>query len=74
MISIDDNVEFVDTFDGDKLITEYDTMSLEEVVSFLGEEKAALLNEKIQSGTINLDEVSQICKEAYPKYPQRAEW
>lgn len=71
---MDDNVEFVDTFDGDKLLTEYDTMSLEEVISFLGEEKAALLNEKIQSGTINLDEVSQICKDTYPKYPQRAKW
>ena len=71
---MEDNIELIDTFDGDKLISQYENMSLEEVISFLGDESAALMNEKIQSGTINLDEVSQICKEAYPKYPQRAEW
>ncbi len=71
---MNDNINYEDMFDGDKLLSQYDTMSLDEVVSFLGEEKAALLNEKIQSGIINLDQISQICKDAYPKYPQRAEW
>lgn len=71
---MDNDIEYVDSFDGDKLLSGYETMSLEETISFLGDEKAALLNEKLQSGTINFDEISQICNEAYPKYPQRAEW
>lgn len=68
------NNNFEDLFDGDKLLEGYKTMSLDEVVSFLGDEQAALLTEKIKAGSINLEDISQICKDAYPKYPQRAKW
>lgn len=71
---MEDNVEVVDTFDGDKLLSGYKTMSLDEVISFLGDEQATVINEKIQSGTLNLEELSQICKNAYPNYPQRSQW
>jgi len=63
-----------DIFDGDKLLSEYKTMSVEEVASFLGQEHAETLMQRLGQGNVTKEEIYDICKDAYPEYKLRSDW
>lgn len=67
-----DSIE--DSFDGDKILSEYDSMTRDDVIELLGEKYSGELRERIENGNINYDEFTKICDEAFQKYPQRADW
>lgn len=63
-----------DEFDGDKILSEYGSMTRDDVIDLLGDKYSSVLRERIEQGNINFDEFTQMCNEAFPNSPQRANW
>ncbi len=64
----------LDSFDGDKILAEYSSMSKDDVIALLGEKYSSELSKRIKDGSISFEEFTQMCNEAFPNYPQRANW
>ena len=67
-------VENVDSFDGNKILTEYSKMSKDEAIDLLGEKYAKILKDRIKEGNITFDEFTKICNDAFENSPKRANW
>lgn len=64
-----------DNFDGDKILSEYESMSKDEVIDLLGTKYSEMLKQRLSEGNITFDEFTQLCHEALPNYPeQRINW
>lgn len=61
-------------FDGDKILSKYKTMTKEEAIGLLGEKYAPILIERIKNRNISFKEFSELCNQAFPNSPQRANW